>query len=227
MSDRKRNILEAAERVGFYSQDNPNLATELPFTVELFAANQTNIERFHQAGIVSSEAEGAGKSGTRSKAARAREITADLRLVARTARNIERKDKNFLNPFTLPTGNLTYQEMIERAETFIAKSPEHKAVLEKFALTTQFFAEMGTDVQGFQDSTHGQADAKRTGVGATADIEEIIEDTLDVFKDLDVALRNHYRNNPQKLAEWLTASHIRRKKRTDNEPPPDENPPAT
>ena len=46
------------------------------------AANRTNIGRFHQAGIVSSEAESEGKSGTRSKAARAREIIVDLRLVA-------------------------------------------------------------------------------------------------------------------------------------------------
>ena len=83
------------------------------------------------------------------------------------------------------------------------------------------------NVQGFQDATHGQVDAKRTGVGATADTEEIVEDSLDVFKDLDVALRNHYRDNPQKLAEWLTASHIKRKKRTDGQPPPDENPPPT
>ena len=96
MSDRKRNILEAAERVGFYGQDNPNLATELPFTVELFAANQTNIERFHQAGIVLSEAESEGKSGTRSKAARAREITADLRLVAKTGRISNGRTRLFL-----------------------------------------------------------------------------------------------------------------------------------
>lgn len=226
MSDRKRNILETAERVEFYNLANPNLATELPFTVELFAANRTNIERFHQAGIVSSESESEGKSGTRSKAARAREIIADLRLVANTGRNIERKDKNFLNLFTLPTGNLTYQEMVERAETFIANAPEHKTALEKFALTPQFFADLGTNLQGFKDATHGQADAKRTGVGATADTEEIVEDSLDVFKDLDVALQNHYRNNPQKLSEWLTACHIKRKKRTD-ENPPDENPPTS
>ena len=116
--------------------------------------------------------------------------------------------------------------MIERAETFIAKAAEHRVVLEKFALTPQFFAEIGTDVQGFQDSTHGQADAKRTGVGATADTEEIIEDTLDVFKDLDVALRNHYRDNPAKLAEWLTASHIERKRKKSDMPPTPDNPPT-
>ncbi|CAN5252396.1 hypothetical protein BH10ACI1_BH10ACI1_27920 [soil metagenome] len=46
-----------------------------------------------------------------------------------------------------------------------------------------------------------------------------LQDTLDTRQDLDRALRNHYRNNPAKLAEWLTASHIERKKKKDEQPP--------
>ncbi len=51
MSDRKRNILESAERIGYFGAANPQLAGELPLTVEWFAANADNVERLHQAGI--------------------------------------------------------------------------------------------------------------------------------------------------------------------------------
>ena len=98
MSDRKRNILEAAERIGFFGAANPQLATELPSTAGLFTANQNNVERLREAGITAATAGSARMSGTRSKAARAREITEDLRTVARTARLIEKKNSGFAIP---------------------------------------------------------------------------------------------------------------------------------
>ncbi len=66
MSDRKRNILEAAERIGYFGMANPQLAGELPSTVEWFADNAGNVERLHQAGITS-----ASRQAARSRAARA------------------------------------------------------------------------------------------------------------------------------------------------------------
>lgn len=223
MSDRKRNILDAAERIDYFGRANQSLATELPSTVELFVANAGNIERLHEAGIASAGAGDAKASGTRSKVARANEITADLRLVARTAKVIEKKNKNFRNTFTVPRSGLTYQEIIEKATAFISDAPAGQALFDKYALKAQFFAELQADVEEFRLIAQDQADAHRTGVGATADIETILADTLDTREELKTAIENHYRNDPAKLAEWLTASHIERKKRKTE--PPDGNPP--
>jgi len=224
MSSRKRNVLAAVERIGYFGEANPVLAVELPATVELFAANQINIDRLHQAGIASTSASGAGLSETRSKVARAREIIADLRLIVKTAKIIEKKNNDFKNSFTMPRGGLTYQQIVERANSFIADAPANQAGFDKYALTAQFFNELKINVDGLRETSQEQADAKRTSVGATADIEAILEDTLDTREELDRALKNHYRDNPQKLAEWLTASHIERKRKTNEQPPPDENP---
>lgn len=223
MSDRKRNILDAAERMDYFGKANPSLAAELPSTVELFAANADNVERLHEAGITSAGAGGAKTSGTRSKVARASEITADLRLVARTAKVIEKKNTGFKNTFTVPRSGLTYQEIIERANSFIADAPASQALFDKYALKAPFFAELQTDVEEFRLIAQDQADAHRTGVGATADIETILENTLDTREELKTALENHYRDDPAKLAEWLTASHIERKKKKAGAP--GENPP--
>lgn len=226
MSDRKRNILDAAQRIDYFSESNPQLATEVPYTVELSMNNKNNIARLNQAGITSASADGAGTSGTRSKVAQYNEIINDLRLVAKTARRIEKKVQGFQNTFTLPRGGLTYDEGLARADSFIADAPANKDNFSKYALTPQFFTDLAADVEAFRDSWQQQADAKRTGVGATADTETILEDTLDNHKELDRVLKNHYRNNPQKLAEWLTASHIERKKKKDNNTT-GENPPTS
>lgn len=226
MSDRKRNILDAAVRIDYHGEANSQLATEVPYTVELFANNKNNITRLNQAGITSVSAEGAGASGTRSKVARFNEIVADLRLVAKTGRRAEKKFPTFQNTFTLPRGGgLTYDEALERADSFIAAAPANEDILSTYALMPQFFTELAEDVAAFREAWQQQADGKRTGVGATADTEAILEDTLENIRELDRVLKNHYRNNPQKLAEWLTASHIERKKKKE-ENPTGENPPT-
>lgn len=213
MSDRKRNILDTAVRIDYYGEANPQLASEVPYTVELFANNKNNITRLNQAGITSVSSSGAGASGTRSKVARFNEIVADLRLAAKTGRRAEKKFSNFQNTFTLPRdGGLTYDEALERADSFIADAPASKDILEKYALNTNFWTNLGTKIAEFREAWQQQADGKRASVGATADAEAVLEDTLDNFKELDRVLKNHYRDNPQKLAEWLTASHIERKK---------------
>lgn len=209
MSDRKRNILEAVLRIDFFGKANPQLAAEVPYTGELFLANSSNIERLNQAGIVLASSSSVGLSGTRSKMARAEEIEADIRLVAKTARFIEKKDPNFHNTFELPPGSLTYEEIIRHADSYIADAPANKANFDKYALTTAFFTELAARVAGFRVALQEQADGKRESVGATAEQEAAIKVTLETRKELDRVMKNHFRNDPQKLAEWQTASHIR------------------
>ena len=225
MSDRKRNILEAMLEIDYFDTANPQLKTELPYTIELFERNRDNIERLNLAGIVAASAGGAGKSGTQSKVARINEVEDDIRLIAQTARIIAKKFPDFQNTFILPRGNLTYDQTVQYADSFIADAPPHDAKFSLYGLTAAYFANVGTRVAGFRTASQEQADGKRTGVGATAEQEDALKDSLDTRKELDRAIKNYYRNNPQKLAEWLTASHIKR--RDSSEPkPPEENPPT-
>ncbi|CAN5569086.1 hypothetical protein BH10ACI1_BH10ACI1_18490 [soil metagenome] len=223
MSDKKRNILEAVVGIDYFGEANPQLADEVPYTVELFIQNKANITRLNEAGINLATATGAKLSGTRSKVARADEIENDIRLVAGTARLIEKKFPDFQNTFILPRGSLTYEQVSQYAEAFIAGAPTHRAKFTLYALNETFFTSLAAKVASLQTVSHEQADGKRTGVGANAEAEDAIKATLDTRKELDRAIKNHYRDNPQKLAEWLTASHIKRRHGNDGE---GENPPT-
>ena len=219
MSDKKREILNSLEGIDYYGEDNPQLATELPITVELFEENKANIDALHAAGVTSDTMKATGKSRTQSKIARGRQITSDLRRVARTAKTIGKKKPDFVNSFEMPIGSLSYQEMIDKAQTFATERVKYEADFDRYGLNDEFFADLAEDVAELGTASEGQEDAKRVAVGATADIETILEKSLDVRSELKVAIENHYRDNPVKLAEWLTASHILRKsKAKDKEP---------
>lgn len=219
MNDRKREILNASERIDFYGEANTQLATELAVTIDLFAANKTNITRLRDAGVTGDTSSAAGKSATRSKVARSRQIQSDLRRVARTAKLLEKKVAGFQNTFDMKGGGLSYQELVDKSNAFIANRVANKNDFAKYGLADAFFAELEADVTELVEATEGQADAKRTGVGTTADSEAVLEDTLEVRGELKIAIENHYKNNPQKLAEWLTASHIKRRGETETPPP--------
>lgn len=229
MSDRKRNILEALMRIDFFGEANPQLKTEVPYTDELFTDNQNNINRLNQAGITLASAKGAGLSGTRSKAARADDIEADVRMVAKTARIIEGKDKTFQNTFVVESGKMTYEDTIRYADSFGIDAPANQERFDKYALTEAFFNALKTKVIEFREVSQDQADGKRTGVGANAEQEAAVKGSLETRRELDRAMKNYFRNDPQKLAEWNTASHIKRADKVDkNETPPTENqPPET
>lgn len=226
MSDRKRNILETCVRIGYFGEANPELKTEVPYTVELFLANQSNIERLNQAGITLVSAKGAGLSGTRSKEARIFDIIADVRMTAKTARIIEEKDSTFQNTFVIDSGRITYEEAINYAESFIRDAPANQARFDKYALRESFFTALQAKVAGFREAAQEQGDGKRESVGANAEQESAIKAALATRKELDRAMKNYFRNNAEKLAEWQTASHIRQPDEADKgETPPTENPP--
>ena len=223
MSDRKRRILEACEQINYFGEANPQLKTEVPYTDELFLANRNNIDRMNQAGITRVSAKGAGISGTRSKVARAFDMESDLRLIAKTARIIEEVDPTFQNTFDLPRGRLNYEEIEHYTESFLRDAPANQARFDKYALKLAFFTALTGKLAGFREAAQDQADGKRTGVGANAEQEAAVKAALATRKELDRAIKNHFRNDPQKLAEWQTASHIRQPDEADKgETPPTE-----
>lgn len=223
MSDRKRNILETCVRIGYFGEANPELKTEVPYTVELFLANQSNIERLNQAGITLVSAKGAGLSGTRSKEARIFDIIGDVRLIAKTGRIIEEKDSTFRNTFIIESGRITYEQAIDYAESFIRDAPANQSYFDKYALKKAFFDALQAKVAGFREAAHDQGDGKRESVGATAEREAAVKAALATRKELDRAIKNHFRNNPEKLAEWQTASHIRQPDEADKDETPQDN----
>lgn len=198
MSDRKRNILETAVGIDYYGEANRQLADEVPYTVELFVANKNNIARLNQAGITLATSTGAKLSGTRSKVARSEELENDIRLVAQTARLIEKKFPDFQNIFILPRGSLTYEQVMHHAESFIAGAPPHREKFALYALNEAFFTSLAGKVPGFHSVSQEQADGKRSGVGANAEAEAAVKATLDTRKELDRAIKKPLPRQPAK-----------------------------
>jgi hypothetical protein len=227
MSDETRNIFDAAQRMSFFADANTQLIHSLPVAVELFDEVKTAVAALEQAGIAKSSADGTGRSATRTKAAIYNALYEGLREMSGTALIIKKRVPEFENKFPLQRDKLTYQQAIERGRAFFDDSaPQNvQQIFTGYGLKTDFREELIENVNALAGSTHTQADAKLTSVGETAQINALLEDFMDVRETLKRVMKNLLKDNPQKLAEWLTASRIERRKRK-SEPPPENNSPA-
>lgn len=218
MSDRAREILESTLRIDVFKVNNPEIAGVDEYITGLFAENKTNADRLEQAGVKRITAQSTGKSGTQSKIADARELESDVRRVARTARTIKRKNPNFENKFIVPSGSLNYEEIVQFSESFLANAPDAAEDFDKMRLKKAFFDNMRLTLDGFRGTTEGQQGAKLEGVGETANIGDILEDSLSTRGELNTAMENELADNAEKLAEWRSARRIERRSAKKNEP---------
>jgi hypothetical protein len=221
MSDRVRRVLQTLEKIDYFGTANPDLATALPVTVELFAANRAAITQFASAGITRESSISLGKNETRTKTAIYNEIYDDLRVISQTADILESRIQDFANTFTLPQKTLGRTELLDKAKAVHADSAAFEDNFIAYGLPKKFRDNLQANIDALEAVSQSQANAKRTSVGANAKTNAILKDAITNRKTLDRALRNHYRPNPQKLAEWQTASRIERaRQKTEEEPEP-------
>lgn len=221
MSDRIRRALGALERIDYFGMANPDLAAALPLTVELFAAVKTAITQLNAAGISRESSTSLGKNETLNKTALFNEIYAALRVFAQTAEIMERRIPNFANTFTLPRETMNTAQLLDKAKAVYADSEVYKTDFTAYGLKPGVRTDLQEDIDALEATSQSQADAKRTSVGANAAANAALEEAMNARETLNRMMRNHYRDNPQKLAEWLTAWRIERApQRTEEEPEP-------
>lgn len=78
------------------------------------------------------------------------------------------------------------------------------------AVTEEYINELDEDLDDINAAVASKSGANTAGVGATAGVDNEIERGMDAEIFLDALMKNVYRDNPVKLAEWKSARHVRR-----------------
>ncbi len=160
----------------------------------------------------------AKESNTEHKGVLKRSVIANLREIARTAQLKEDEEPDFVNEFKLPPHNLNYQKTIEVAHAFADKGTPIEAEFTEYGLRAGTFQELTDDTAALEQANRQQGAAGTTKVGANARLDEVLKGILDQRRKIDVIARNIFADNAQKLAEWLTASHVERSARRSTTP---------
>lgn len=140
--------------------------------------------------------------------------------LTRTANVIARKKPGFNQNFPSPHGE-TDDELIAHTRAVAVKAVENSA---DFTLRgiSQAYLESGAElVDAFEASFVPTNAALSHRSAATGSKKSAYREAEEFFDELDIYIRNHYFDQPDKLNAWRVATHIERtKKKKDEENPP-------
>ena len=209
MSYTENAIYDAGIRMDSFGDANVDVFKNTK-AVGYFATMKTRVAEAGEFGSLRRSSGSAATSSTNHKSVLRRGVLADLRAIAKTANLMEDEDPNFVNEFKLLPHNLNYQVTIELAHAFADKGEPLEAEFVSLGLPAGTFADLRADTAALEAANRQKGAAGTTRVGANAQLDEVLKGILDARRGIDVVARNLFRDNPQKLAEWMTASHIER-----------------
>ena len=141
--------------------------------------------------------------------------------LAETANVVARQKPGFNEHFPPPSGE-TDGELVTRTRAVVTKAIEMQTDLIARGLTLEYL-ESGSDlVDGFEatlDTTNEALSHRGAAVGSK---KSAYAEADEHFDELNIFIRNQYRDQPDKLNAWRIATHIERsaKKSGGEEPPP-------
>ena len=210
MNDTQRFIAEMFMRVSEYGVAE---TAEFPSTTlggRLFAElNVVRAELDAQAAHQSS-GRSSSKQGTTSKAEARENLHEDLDAMGRTARAMGEDTPGLEDKFRRPRGGITDQALLALGRAAATDAVEFKERFIEYGLPADFLEDLNADIAAFEAAINAQETGRRKRVTATAAIDEIIERGMKIVRRLDAIVRNRFRDDPARLAAWLSARHVER-----------------
>jgi hypothetical protein len=155
----------------------------------------------------------AASPATAKKQSQIDEVRIDLLAIAKTARSIAEDEPGFSTAYKM--GDDTQRATIQTAKDFLKElaKPGIAAKFIAYDLPADFVADLQADLAAIGETGEEQIEDKREAVGSTAEVRRLIQEGKDLLKVLNTAVPNKFRDQPAILAEWQTASHVRRRNR--------------
>lgn len=121
-----------------------------------------------------------------------------------------------VNRFRVPYGS--DQLLIDTARSFADELPLYQAAFIARGMPAGFITDLTTKTNTFAAKITGSENARRERVGTNAGFEDPIKACKTGVEKLEPIVKMVYRTNPQKLAEWLVASHVERPPKSSSKP---------
>jgi hypothetical protein len=217
MSERIKNIADMLVGISEFDNVNNNDYKTLTGVLAAFTVVRTAIASINT--YLAIRISGEKSRAVEQKSVLRSGVRRKMKDIARTARAVNINDAGFQRLFRIPDGN-SDQILIASAREFIAKATEHKAAFIALGMPETLIADLETDVNALEQANNEKSAAQTKTVGATAEIDKQIDLAMDAAVIVNAAMQNVYRDNPAKLAEWASARHIKRTKRSVPKTPP-------
>lgn len=148
------------------------------------------------------------KAGVKSKAAAYKLVHDDLLDISKAAHSLVLLGTAGLDgKFHMPR-NHGAQDTLNAARAFKADAAAFSAQMIGLGLDADFLAHLDTHITAYENAIKDKGTGQSAQGGATGGIEDTTHKAAIALHVADTAVRNKYKNDPAKLAEWTIASHV-------------------
>ncbi len=109
--------------------------------------------------------------------------------------------------FMMPHNN-GKQALLNAARAFAADAAAFQAQFVSVGLAADFIAHLNSDITDFETVITAKGTGKSTQSGATGGLADAAHKAAVALHVLNTIVKFTYKNDPAKLAEWATASHV-------------------
>lgn len=148
------------------------------------------------------------KTGVRSKAVAYKLLHDDLAAITEGAHALVLLGTAGLDGKFLLPRNHGAQAMLNTARAFALDAGAFSAGFLSVGLAADFLPRLNTDINAFEAAIGVKSAGLDTQGGATGGIADSVHKATVALHILDTVVKNTYKNNPQRLAEWVIASHV-------------------
>lgn len=124
-------------------------------------------------------------------------------------------DKSFL-----PFHSVNDATLVAIGRDYFDTHAAKEAAFTALGLPKQKRFDLAADLDSFEAALTSKATAQQGSVGATTGIDVKVESGMSAAEVADAVMKNFYFDNPEKLAEWKTARHVKRAAQADDPPTP-------
>jgi hypothetical protein len=218
-----RRTIEMATRVLNFSRAHPDES-------QGYAAALARLEKtLAQAEIVASRQRD-GINALRSATARKRELRRKIRRtqlfhLARVAESAASEVPDMAQKFLLIREAVPYLAFRTAARGMSAEAQTQKELLVKHGLLDSVLQDLSHSLDQFDQAVEQGTDARRTHIGASADLDALADELIQIMRLMDGSNRYRFSDNPDSLAEWESARTTFAPSRSGNQPTSPQTPP--
>lgn len=216
MGDRERNVADMFNRTLVLDAANAADYAAVALAATSFAIVQSAADALEE--FFAEQTSGEASMAVEQKSVLKAAIRRKMREYSKTARALKIDAPGFDKLVQVPDGK---NEGILSAtgREFVEVANQHAAAFASLGLPNTRAAELAADLDALEAANVAKAQGTANTVGATAGIDQKIDEGMDAEIVLDAIMHNVYRDDPVKLAAWISARHVRRIPRPSPPPP--------
>lgn len=215
MTDREQNIFNMFVSTVAFNAKNSGDYSNLPDAAANFTIVETIISALEN--YSATQLSGASGRAVEQKSVLDAAIRRKMKRYSRTARALNIDDPGFQRLFRIPDNN-NQQLLVAAAREFVVQARLYVSEFASLGIPATLANELEADIDAMETAMSAKATGHMETVGATAGIDEQIEDGMTAEKILDSIMNNVYFDTPVKLAEWTSARHVKKAPQKKEEP---------